>query len=769
MHFRLPAHTAALLSTAIVLTSTAVAAGPVSATTEASPPAANSAGLRVTTVANPYPQLISGSSTLIRVSGAQADPAGLRVTTVANPYPQLISGSSTLIRVSGAQADPAGLRVSVNGKDATAGFRRQPDGSWLGLIGGLRPGTATVEARDGRASTRLQLVDHPITGPVFSGPQQHPYFCETTAFGLAPATQPDSSAPTKVSYLYMNRAGAFTALPDPATRPADLATAHVAGRAVPYIVRLETGTIDRAVYQIAALYDGAEPDPPRPDASWNGKLVYSFGGGCNGGYHQGDVTGGVLDDLMLSQGYAVASSTLNVLDQNCSAMLSAEAAMMVKEHFIDTYGPVVYTIGWGGSGGAIQQYDIADAYPGILNGIVPGVSFTDPLSVGEIAGDCRLLDRFFATPAGSSFTPGQRQAVSGFANNDTCTSWDNSFADRLTPTDSCNGQIVAPDDAIPASAEWNPVTNPRGVACSLQQQLGNQLGINPATGLAPVPYDNTGVQYGLSALEDGTITPAQFLALNQAIGGYDRLGQPAAARSSAQAGTLATAYRDDIVLSGGQGLATTPIIDQRTDLDQAGVLNDIHTTGWSLAVRARLIAANGTAANQVIIEDQPIAAAMAAADTYELAAMDQWLANITADTGTRTPAQKTITDKPAGLGDGCYLAGQRVVAPVTDPATGPCAATYPTAANPRAVAGEPVAANVLKCRLEPVRPSDYPVSFAPAQKRELRSTFPNGICDYQLPGIAQGPPMGDWLSYGDGTGAAFGQAPAPWPLTAPKL
>ena len=109
---------------------------------------------------------------------------------------------------------------------------------------------------------------------------------------------------------------------------------------MPYIVRVETGVIDRAVYELAALYDGADPSPVRPETGWNGRLVYTFGGGCNGGYHQGADTGGVLNDLFLSQGYAVASSTLNVLDNNCSPIISAEAAMMVKEHFIETYGPV---------------------------------------------------------------------------------------------------------------------------------------------------------------------------------------------------------------------------------------------------------------------------------------------------------------------------------------------------------------------------------------------------------------------------------------------
>jgi Tannase-like family of unknown function (DUF6351) len=99
-----------------------------------------------------------------------------------------------------------------------------------------------------------------------------------------------------------------------------------------------------------------------------------------------------------SLGYAVASSTLNVLDNNCSTIISAEAAMMVKEHFIDTYGPVQFTIGWGGSGGAIQQYEIADSYPGILDGIIPSVSFPDPITTGAPVTDCRMLDSFFAGP-----------------------------------------------------------------------------------------------------------------------------------------------------------------------------------------------------------------------------------------------------------------------------------------------------------------------------------------------------------------------------------
>ena len=72
---------------------------------------------------------------------------------------------------------------------------------------------------------------------------------------------------------------------------------------------------------------------------------------------------------MLRQGYAVASASLNTFGNNCAELLAAETMMMVKEHFIETYGTPAATIGWGGSGGSYQQHQIADNYPGLLDGI----------------------------------------------------------------------------------------------------------------------------------------------------------------------------------------------------------------------------------------------------------------------------------------------------------------------------------------------------------------------------------------------------------------
>lgn len=662
----------------------------------------------------------------------------LTVETVSNPRPALVSGGQVLVKVT-----PAGERVavSVNGHDVTPSFRAQPDGSLLGLVTGLRDGVNDLSAKSAGRRADLRVTNHPITGPVFSGAQQRPFYCETPAFGLPPASPPLCSAPTRVSYQYRTTAGTFAPLADPAARPADLATATVGGRAVPYVVRVERGTIDRAVYEMAALYDGA-PSPVAPGGSWNRRLVYTFGGGCNAGYHQGTATGGVANDLFLAQGYAVASSTLNVLDTNCSPIISAEAAMMVKEHFAETYGPIAHTIGWGGSGGAIQQYDIAENYPGIVDGIIPGVSFPDPLSTGGPVSDCRLLERYFAGP-GASFTAAQKQAVAGFGSYDTCVSWDKTFASRATATGSCNA-------AIPVAARWDPVTNPGGVKCNSNEQLVNQLGRDPRTGFVRSPLDTTGVQYGLDALKAGTITAAQFADLNAAIGGLDHTGAPVPQRIAADPRALSTVYAEDIVNSGSLGLRETPIIDQRTDLDFAGFGNDIHTTEWSYVMRQRLLRANGTAGNQVIIENHATAAEAAAAGAYELDAMDRWLTAIDADGSHRSRPQKVLANRPADLGDGCYLApASRITEPLTYPASGRCGAQYPVAANTRMVAGESLALDVLKCRLKPLDFRDYPVAFTAAERARLRAAFPGGVCDYRRPGVGQRAPIGTWLSYGD--------------------
>jgi hypothetical protein len=702
--------------------------------------------------------------------GHRFDRGEVSIVSLSNPHPDLVSGGEVLLRVEAPRGPVGGVRVTLNSVDVTSDFAAQPDGSMLGLVTGLRDGVNVVRAErrswfGGRGGTSLIVVNHPITGPVFSGPQQLPFYCQTTAFGLAPATQPECSAPTQVSYEYMSTSGAYepwpTAGPPSPPYPADMATATVDGRSVPYIVRLEQGTIDRGVYQIAALYDGSSPSPYTPDRSWNGRLVYTFGGGCNSGYHQGTSTGGVLnpgtgpggEDLFLSQGYAVASNSLNVLDNNCSIPISAEAAMMTKEHFIDEYGPVAHTIGWGGSGGAIQQYNIADAYPGILDGIIPSISFPDPVGATlAVVTDCRLLDNYFASHPG--YTSAAQTAISGFGFYSSCPSWDASFANRIQATASCNPAIPATVAGDPDTI-WNAITNPEGVRCDARQQLVNQLGVDPSTGFAPSPLDNVGVQYGLAALDSGAITPAQFADLNANIGGFDYLGNPTAQRSQASPVALHAVYADDLSNSAAQGLEITPVIDQRDDLDAIAGLN-IHTTEWSFVMRARLQKA-GDAANQVIIENAYQPTEVENVDAYELSAMNQWLDNIAGDRSPWSLKAKIARDKPAGLADGCFLDPTQTT-PTLQPGgltatgnSGPCETMYPVHSDPRLAAGQPEDLSTLKCALQPIDWNDYPVAFTPAEKAELESAFPNGVCDYRRPGPEQQPPIGTWLNYSHGT------------------
>jgi hypothetical protein len=689
-------------------------------------------------------------------AAARADNHGrLAIETVSNPRANLVSGGDVLVRVSGDARS-----ITRNGADITRAFARQPDGTLLGLVAGLREGRNVLSARgNGHRSADLVVVNHDITGPVFSGPQQTPFYCETTAFGLAPSTPPKCSAPTQVSYRYMSTDGAYKPWSPAQPRPADLATTTVDGRSVPFIVRLEQGTIDRGVYQIAALYDGRDPSPSERNRSWNGRLVYTFGGGCDAGFHQGAQTAGVLkpvtgpdgEDLFLSRGYAVASNTLNVLDIDCSIQISAEAAMMTKEHFSDEYGAIVHTIGWGGSGGSIQQHGIADAYPGILDGIVPAASFPNANgTVLDVVTDCRLLERYFAANPG--YTLEQKTAIAGFGYYSTCPSWDVSFASRIQATASCHPIIPATVPGDP-STRWDAETNPNGVKCPARQQIVNQLGADPETGFANDYLDNVGVQYGLDALRSGAITPAQFADLNASIGGYDYTGEPVPERSTASPIALHAMYADDINVSGALGLQSTPVIDQRGDQDPYPGAN-IHTSEWSFVMRARL-EAGGTAANQVIIEhDQASGAEWQNANAYELTAMDQWLENIAAD-GSHAPAAiKVARNKPAGLVDGCFLdPAQTVPTPqpgglTADGRSGPCESRYPIYENTRLAAGQPLDLYTLKCALKPIDWSDYPVTFSEEEKAKLESAFPDGVCDYRRPGPQQQPPIGTWLDYG---------------------
>jgi hypothetical protein len=690
---------------------------------------------------------------------------------VLSSRPDSVSGKDVLVELI-APAAKSSVRVMLNGQEVTAVFRPAVDPSRLvGLVGDLQLGRNTVEARIGSdAVAKLDIVDHPLAGPIFSGPHQTPFACQTDRNGLGKAQDSDCSAQTAITYYYKQRMGALVNIPDhlkgfsapfgssygagfksydpSKPRPTDIAqTTTSDGKTVDYIVREEIGTINRAVYDIQFLYQPGTPLPTpwtAPTPGWNGRLVYFFGGGCQPGYGQATLTnnpsfaGGFPVEL-LSKGYAIATSSLNMFGNNCNDRISAESLSMVKEHFIKTFGLPVHTIGSGASGGSMQQHLIAQNYPGLLDGIIPALSFPDITSIITPVVDCSLLENAFKHGK-ESWSDDQKSAVAGFATWKTCdTHWigRENFSPGWVTASNCPA-------TIPKQTIYDREKNPSGIRCDLYDNEVNVYGRDTATHFARRPLDNTGVQYGLMAFNAGKIGAEQFVELNETIGGFDADGTIVPSRSSADREALRLAYQEGLVNTGAGGLGSVPIIDVRAYMDDSG---DFHDSFRSFAMRARLLAANGTANNQVILMAPATELESALLDSKSpyrqitvnaVLQMDQWLDAISRDGSAAPLFEKIVNDKPADLVDACWSsAGEKIAGPGTFESTGRCGQLYPIHADPRIAAGAPLTDDVLKCALKPLSVNDYGQKLSAAQTSRLKIVFPQGVCDWSRPGVGQ--------------------------------
>jgi hypothetical protein len=355
-------------------------------------------------------------------------PGSLGVIKVLSNRADLVSGAAALVEVVPlAGVDVSTLKVDVNGVDVTADVAMRPNGRIMGLVTNLASGANALHARlaDG-SSASITITNHASSGPVLYGPQVQPWACD------AGATDSDCSRPASYAFKYVSTNPALTGLLpyDPGSPASDVAlTTNDQGRTVPFIVRIETGVLDRDYYNIAVLFDPAQPwQPWAPQAGWNGKVVYMHGAGFGMGYGQlSTVTGSnVMSPYALSKGFAVMSTALNDTGQNRNIAVQAEAMMMLREHFIESYGEIRYSIGVGSSGGALAQQWVANAYPGIYDGIVVSASFPDGGTTGNEIEDCSLLHGYFADSsrwgAGVAWTDAARLAAEGQV-GDVCTSW----------------------------------------------------------------------------------------------------------------------------------------------------------------------------------------------------------------------------------------------------------------------------------------------------------------------------------------------------------
>jgi hypothetical protein len=793
----------------------------------------------------------AGATTGSATAAGRHNPNRFEITVLSGRADQ-VSGGDALVQVAVPRKVATGdVIVELGGSDVTDAFSAGDDGTLVGLVGGLVNGdnTLTVSAEGGKhrvPSARLTLTNHPIGGPIFSGPQQQPFVCTTARArfdGRSLLSQPlvdnqdrigipvaaedaqgdypqdgrgyptaeaqivgwskDCAANARIDYVYGTTGGQFRWLDDPAgPLPADIATVTTLdGQTAPFIVRWERGTINRFIYSVAMLAPAGEADPASPDDSlWNRRLVFSFDGGVGIGHFQGTTSAGsILPTDLLGKGYGVMWSSGTRTSTHYNLQVGGETALMLKEHTVEAHGVPDYTVAVGGSGGAIQQYVYAQNHPGLIDAAIPQYSYSDMVTQTIHVGDCELLEHYFdvsgrANPRWKD--PEVRQAIMGLnATN---------FPKNLSQgeIDQWNGlyglygllgyQVMDRDPASPAPAltecraSWfglTPLTlNPtftnvndidklaQGTAGVEWTHWGDTVNIygRGADGFARVPWDNVGVQYGLRALVDGAITPADFLDLNAQVGSWKNTaemvpegfpfqgafsalnfdpwssrnmnlssdgGATPAPRREGDPDAMRAAYTSGMEF---QGDIDIPIIDWRHYLEDE---LDMHHSHQSFATRQRMLNADGDASNQVIwfTDARPARAFDQTPMAFEV--IDEWMANIAAH-----PERSVARNKPARAVDSCFDTNGNLIASgrnvwdgvLDDRPDDACTQHFPVYSSSRRQAGGPYEGGVWKCQLQSVDRAIRKGLYGDWQptgteKARLEQIFPDGVCDYTKP------------------------------------
>ncbi|MBY4677461.1 DUF6351 family protein [Marinobacterium arenosum] len=644
---------------------------------------------------------------------------------------------------------------------------------------------------------------------IYAGPHQYPFYCRTEESGLgqplvdnqrgegAPVYQEinrrktdqvigytrDCLLPTNARYWY-NREGTEDFFPLSQAR-GDIAKIEIDGESVDFIVRVETGTINRFIYVIAAL-KGPRGTLAKPDGSrWNRRLVYQFRGGVGIGRVQGraspeDVLHRRIDQLR--DGYAVIYSSANQTSNHYNIWLSEETALRVKRQFNALYGEDLYTVGIGGSGGAVQQYLIGQNGSGLIDAAIPLYSYPDMITQTTYVFDCELLEYYFDVTGADNRRWRdweQRRLVEGMnALNGFVTERSIVYDIGLMLQNQPPNYFSGTSECVHAWRGLTPlVNNPRFIhhanryAPSVHERVHwtywddlKYIFGTDGQGYARHTWDNVGVQYGLAALRGGELSPREFLHLNANVGSWKPHPQMSDARfwkwggntdllsfspwshhnmnlSPDGGATPAPRMRGDIPAMeasyrSGQvfiGRISIPIVDIRHYLDDQ---LDMHHSTASFSTRQRMIEGQGHADNQLIWMTRKPHSPLP--EAFEL--IDRWmLAMLAADD------RDARHYKPIDAVDRCYDGKGRLIAQgehVWDGGwnsrpTGQCSHRYPSYSLSRRVAGDSIAGDMLKCQLQPVEQAIERGLYGAVDMTpylvQLRTIFPDGVCDYSRP------------------------------------
>ena len=558
------------------------------------------------------------------------------------------------------------------------------------------------------------------------------------------------------------------------------------GRTVDYVVRRERGTINRFIYSFAMLAPfGDDPGAESPDTSlWNKRAIYTFDGGVQIGHRQGSPGGSALLDMGLSKGYAIIHSSGTRTSTHYNLQLGGETALMTKEEFIERYGVPLYTVGLGGSGGAIQQYVYGQNHEGLIDAGIPQYSYPDMVTQTIHVGDCELLEHYMDVTDGSNSkwqNWDNREWLEGFnahatlpnpyrfgapGNSECVKGWRGLTPLALNPLwFQSFGGIDRMNPAEMAATHWTHADD-----------LRNIYGVD-ADGYGRVTFDNVGVQYGLKALNDGNITPQEFLDINARVGGWKEAkdmvqeafpfpspppplppqrpgfdpwssanqklspdgGVTPAPRRAGDISAMNAAYRTGLYFDGDIDI---PLIDWRHYLEEE---LDMHNSHQSFASRRRMLDLDGNASNQVIWFTDARPARQTDQTPEALAVIDEWMANIRAN-----PGAGVAGNKPELATDRCFTTGGTEIARganvwdgiLDNGPKGACAQEFPLHSTSRIVAGGPLRGGVYKCALQSVEDAiakGLYGSWSPsaAEIARLQQIFPTGVCDYSQPDLGR--------------------------------
>lgn len=694
------------------------------------------------------------------------------IIQVLSNRPDMVSAGDVLVEVRLENADAADKLVLLrNGSDVSSVLQATATDPLrlLGVVDGLNVGENTISANIGNTIT---VVNYPSGGPVFTGPHIQPWVCQDGA------ADEDCNQPAEYSWWYKSTDPNKTSLqPYDPENPADdvKMTTTDTGETLPFIVRQEVGYQARDKYTIFTLQKVDEGwTAVLPQSQWNRRLLVTHGGNCRGDHDTGSVrtddyagtipgNPGIEQSYLtaLGLGWSVMSTAQMNLGHNCNLSYQAESLMMAKERFIEQYGELRYTVGTGCSGGAITQNMIANAYPGLYQGLLTTCTYPDVMSTATQFADYHILLRYFGTNQsnpelnardGTTYTVAQQNEIYGHRNGVVNASLADSalFAEAVDPASSCGG--------VTAEERFNKDTNPSGVRCDVLTFMQNMIGVRerfPAEdqlrdhwsqiekdlgyAFSGFPLGNEGVQYGLIPLQTAIITPAQFLALNSNIGGIDPSLNVTAERYKADYPALPNAYRTGI-MNTIVNMDTVAIINM-TGPDPGAAHDSVHGY-W---VRWRIEREFGHRDNFVHWGG---ATALIGDPNYmnqSLIAMASWLDAIETDVSEAPLAQKIISNKPASLQDQCNGAQGQMCSEESMLVFG----------TPRTQAGDDKYGDQIQCQLKPFnRGDDYGLGNEVWQEADwllLEKTFATGACDWSKRPLEWQRTV-TWLKYQDDKG-----------------